>query len=136
MYTGLRLRQLILNAGSPLEGNQITLRYFILVSPFLFCAVLCVFCSLLTCIPSLSVFLRSFSRLFILHPDWSTRAGQGEPARPAAAPQASPFHRLPSAPYPGAFPLPLRLKLAGGMPSLSFFYSFCLFFLAPWCDCH
>ena len=35
-----RVWQLILNAGGPLERNQIVLRYFMLASPSLFCAVL------------------------------------------------------------------------------------------------
>lgn len=85
--------QLILNAGNPLEGNPVTLRYFMRAGLSLFCAVPRVFWSLLPCIPSLSALLRPLGPRVVppglrgLCP-----AGWACPLRGGPAPQAFPFH--------------------------------------------
>lgn len=140
--------QLILNAGNPLEGNPVTLRYFMGAGLSLFCAVPRVFSSLLPCIPSLPAVLRLLGPR-VVPPGCAACARQGEPARSAAAPLLGPslsIRLLPFYALPKGCPASSALETSWGqcrLPALpahslfyffpfSFFFFFPPFFNLPW----
>lgn len=119
--------QLILNAGSPLEGNQITLGYFVRACLSLLCAVPHVSWSLFTHIPSLTTLLCSLNPLLI-------PLGQGEPARSAAAPVLRPSLSicwLSFCALPKGFPASSALETSWGECRLPALPAHLLFFFFP-----